>query len=71
MDTFPHTLLPLSTMARRLRVTAAWLRGEADAGRVPCLRADRRYLFSPEAVESVLAVRAGKPLPVTDAEAAS
>ena len=51
-------LVPLNQMARRLRVTVTWLRAEADAGRVPCLRAGNRYLFSPEAVERVLAERA-------------
>ncbi len=52
------TLLPLGPMARRLRVTTGWLRAEADAGRVPCLRAGTRYLFAPDAVERVLAERA-------------
>lgn len=51
-------LLSLQRMARRLGVTAAWLRSEADAGRVPCLRADRRFLFSPVAVQESLSVRA-------------
>lgn len=51
-------LLPLGPMARRLRVTSRWLRAEADAGRVPCLRADNQYLFAPEATEAVLAERA-------------
>ena len=58
MDTAHAVLLPLGPMARRLRVTAAWLRAEADAGRVPCLRAGKRYLFAPEAVERVLSERA-------------
>jgi hypothetical protein len=53
-------LLTLPRMARRLRVTVAWLRDEADAGRVPCLRAGSRYLFAPAAVESVLAERASR-----------
>ena len=61
MDTHaPNTLLPIGPMARRLRVTTAWLRDEADAGRVPCLRAGTRYLFAPEAVERVLAERAAR-----------
>ncbi len=51
-------LLPLNQMARRLRVTNSWLRSEADAGRVPCLKADKRYLFAPNAVERALAKRA-------------
>lgn len=53
-----HALLPLGPMARQVRVTSAWLRDEADAGRVPCLKAGKRYLFSPAAVEKVLAERA-------------
>jgi hypothetical protein len=52
------TILTLPKMARRLRVTQAWLRAEAEAGRVPCLRADTRFLFAAEAVEAVLAERA-------------
>jgi len=55
-----HALLPPGPMARRLRVTVAWLREEADAGRIPCLRAGKRYLFNPEAVEAVLVARAAK-----------
>ncbi len=58
METTHAPLLNLSRMARRLRVTVAWLRDEAEAGRVPCLRAGTRYLFAPEAVERVLAERA-------------
>jgi hypothetical protein len=60
MDSSDSLLLPLGRMARRLRVTSAWLRAEADAGRVPCLKAETRYLFSPETVEHVLAVRASQ-----------
>ena len=54
----PERLLPLTRMARRLRVSARWLRAEAEAGRVPALPADRTLLFNPEAVEQVLAKRA-------------
>ena len=50
-------------MARRLRVTQAWLRDEAEAGRVPHLKAGQRLLFDADAVERVLLDRAtdGKP----------
>ncbi|MCO6436710.1 MAG: hypothetical protein J5J06_06445 [Phycisphaerae bacterium] len=57
-ETHPPRLLPLGNMARRLRVTATWLRAEAEAGRLPALRADKRFLFVPELVEAVLAERA-------------
>ena len=62
METTPAPLLPLNRMARRLRVTIAWLRGEAEAGRVPCLRAGTRYLFAPDAVEQALTDRAAQSL---------
>ena len=57
MDT-PPKLVPLGPTARWLRVPAHWLEGEAKAGRVPCLRADKRFLFDPESVERVLLERA-------------
>jgi hypothetical protein len=47
-------------MARRLGVTARWLRSEADAGRVPCLKAERRYLFDAPTVERLMRERAAK-----------
>jgi len=51
-------LLSLHRAARRIGVTSRWLRSEADAGRIPCLRADGRYLYDIEAVKKALAVRA-------------
>lgn len=38
----------------------AWLRREAKAGRIPCLRVGRRLLFNTDAVERLLAERAAK-----------
>jgi hypothetical protein len=55
-------VLPLNVMARRLRVPLSWLRAEADAGRIPCLRAGNRYLCDPEAVEAALLARARQPV---------
>jgi hypothetical protein len=54
-------LCSLGQMAGEIGVTQGWLRTEADAGRVPCLRAGKRYLFSPEAVFDVLARLAARP----------
>ena len=51
-------LVPAGPMARRLRVTVKWLRGEAEAGRLPHLKADKVFLFAPDAVESALLKRA-------------
>jgi hypothetical protein len=51
-------LMPLSQLARQLCVPVRWLRDEADAGRIPCLRAGRTLLFDAEHVERLLAERA-------------
>ena len=53
-------LFCLSRMARRLGVTQRWLRDQADAGKVPCIKADRRYLFNPAAVQETLATKAAQ-----------
>lgn len=53
-------LLSLGRMARRLGVTQQWLRDEADAGRVPCLKAGKRHLFNAVAVQERLAVIAAR-----------
>ena len=68
METTQSQLLSLGQMARKLHVTTAWLRAEADAGRVPCLVAGSRYLFAPSAVEKVLAARAASGEAVPDAQ---
>lgn len=64
------SLVPLSPMARRLRVSTRWLRSEAEAGRLPHVRAGRRFLFNAEAVESVLLERAARIPEKDDREAA-
>jgi hypothetical protein len=55
-----RTLLPLTVVARRLRVPSRWLRAEAEAGRVPSLRAGNQFLSDLEAVEAALLERARK-----------
>jgi hypothetical protein len=57
-DAKTELFLPLRRAAVRLGVPMAWLRAEADAGRVPHLRAGRRLLVNPEAVERALLKRA-------------
>ncbi len=54
----PSQLVPLNIAARWLRVPLRWLRAEAEAGRIPCLRADSQILCDLEAVESALLKRA-------------
>jgi hypothetical protein len=59
-DTKPESelFLPIRHAASRLGVPGAWLLSEAKAGRVPSLRAGRRWLVNPAAVERVLLDRA-------------
>ncbi len=56
MDT--TRLTTLYRLAKQLKLPATWLKDEAEAGRIPVLRAGRRILFNPEAVECVLLDRA-------------
>lgn len=56
-------LVPLAAMARRLHVTKAWLRTEAEANRIPHLHAGDRLLFDPVAVEACLMTRATREVP--------
>jgi hypothetical protein len=49
--------VPLGILARRLRVPPKWLREEADAGRLPHLRAGAVYLFDPAVVEQIIRAR--------------
>jgi hypothetical protein len=53
-----HTLRMLAERFKRFGLTQAWLKAEADSGRIPCFRAGRRMLFDPEAVEQALLQRA-------------
>ena len=51
----------LREAAERLGVPMAFLRVEADAGRVPYLRAGRRLLFDVHSVHRALVERAARP----------
>lgn len=53
-----HTLRMLAQRFKRYGLTVAWLKAEAEAGRIPCFKAGRRLLFDPEAVEQALVERA-------------
>ena len=53
-----HNLATLYELSRHLRLPFSWLLQETKAGRIPSLRAGRRWLFSIEAVKRVLAERA-------------
>jgi hypothetical protein len=66
MSTTATTLLPLGLTARALAVPATWLRAEADAGRLPCLRAGKAYLFDVGLVERLLLERARQSVPTEE-----
>jgi len=53
-------LLTLGAMARRLGVETKWLRGEAEAGLLPHVKAGKTLLFNPRAVERILVERASR-----------
>jgi hypothetical protein len=57
MTTTP--LFNVHTLARKLGLSAVWLKAEANAGRIPCLKVGRRLLFNAAAVERALLARAG------------
>ncbi len=50
-------LLTLNELAEHTGLPAAWLKREADAGRLPCIRAGRRRMFDLVAVMSALTAR--------------
>jgi len=58
MENINNKLTKLGPMARRLGVTTRWLRAEAEAGRIPCLKAEDRLLFDADAVQKIMVQRA-------------
>jgi hypothetical protein len=58
MDT-PKPFVTLEQLASNLRLPAAWLRREADSGRIPVIRAGRRRMFDEAAVRTALLARQG------------
>lgn len=48
--------LTLHELSDRTGLPTAWLLREADAGRLPCIRAGLRRMFDPDAVRKSLAV---------------
>ena len=59
----PSKLISVRELARALQVSQTWLRTEAQAGRLPSLRANgTNVVFSRVAVEAALAKRAAEPI---------
>jgi hypothetical protein len=53
-----ENLLTLNRLAQRLKIPAKWLRAEADAGRIPCLKIGCRYYFNVPAVLEAISILA-------------
>jgi hypothetical protein len=58
MENKLFTLRDLANRFKRFGLSVAWLKAEAEAGRIPCFKAGRKLLFDPEAVEQALLQRA-------------
>jgi len=54
----PPELLPLRRMAARAGVPSDWLREQAEAGKIPGLKAGNRWLFAPGVVVPAIAAMA-------------
>ena len=55
--------VPAVALARELAVSASWLRREAEAGKLPHIRAGSQYLFDPALVRRILLERARQNAP--------
>lgn len=55
------TYVPIKNAAASLGLPAAWLKAEAEAGRVPSIVAGRRRLFDLDQVRRALNERAAEP----------
>ena len=53
-----ETFISVQCLAQRLGLPVAWLKAEAEAGRIPSLPAGRRLVFKPEVVEQAVMERA-------------
>lgn len=54
----PSEIVPIEVLAKRLRLSKAFLKRETRAGRIPALRAGNQTRYNPEAVIAALANRA-------------
>ena len=53
-----NSIVPIGILARKLKVKSSWLRAEAEAGRLPHVKAGDTILFDPITIERVLLERA-------------
>jgi len=60
MHATTNQLVPIALIARQLRVPVKWLRAQADAGRIPHIRAGNQILAQFDGVHSALLARVSK-----------
>ena len=65
------TFISLHDLSQRSGLPSSWLRSEAEAGRLPSLRAGRRLMFHAETVERVLLERAARQVQAAEGEASN
>ncbi len=53
-------IVSLEELSRRLKLSKAFIRREAKAGRIPWIRAGRRRVFNAAAVEAAIARQAAE-----------
>jgi len=63
-----QTFVPLHVVSRRLGLPAAWIKAEAEAGRIPCLRTARRLMFNLDEVEHIFGERAKAGTSISDSK---
>jgi hypothetical protein len=56
----PAFLVTMPMLCTKLKLPVKWVRREASAGRLPCLRVGHRLLFSVQAVSEFLRLRAAR-----------
>lgn len=59
MDAKPK-FVSVNVAAQQLGLPTAWLRAQAKAGRIPCVRAGRRILINLESVEKALLAKTNR-----------
>lgn len=66
MNATQESFVSIHSAAYELGVPLAWLKREAEVGRVPSLKVGRRLLFNVQQVEQVLTARANADLAMLD-----
>lgn len=58
-----NKLITIKELTEQTGLPVAWIKREADEGRLPCIHVGRRRYFDAEAVEAALIERQNKGMP--------